>query len=251
MPLRIVNPRAGLGQVAFDDPYPFGYLLLSGHVSPRPPFLPMGEAKRRLFLRLHGCAEQLRSRADVRHVSLFDAVGMPPLGRLPYIRDHRDSVHLARFDVVALVETASPDAAREVRDSGPYEALRQELAKDADDRHEMVARNARRIADVGRARHGTYLFNHFVGEDPEIVVELWEHLAAWYTRHAKVTNSLLMVPGAGEKADYAAVNHAHFDTGAIRFLWRQFSSPGFRTFVQANLAENHAGAMPVLYRLVA
>ncbi|WP_171074784.1 hypothetical protein [Nonomuraea basaltis] len=37
-------------------------------------------------------------------MSLFDALAMPPLGRLPYIRDHRESIHLRRFDVVVLIE---------------------------------------------------------------------------------------------------------------------------------------------------
>ncbi|TMR10504.1 hypothetical protein ETD86_39325 [Nonomuraea turkmeniaca] len=251
MPVRIVNPQAGHGRVDLDDPFPYGYLLLSGHVSPRPPVLPMGRAKRNLFLRLHGCAEQLRSREDVRHVSLFDALVMPPLGVLPYVRDHRDSVHLARFDVVALVETASPQAAREVRDSAPYAALRQELDKDADDTHELLGRNAKRIAQVGRDRRGVYIFNHFVGDDPEVVLELWEHLAAWYVHHTQASNSLMLVPDAGEKADYVAVNHGHWDTGVLRLLWRQVSSPGFRGFVQANLAANRTGSMPVFYRLIA
>ncbi|NRQ36739.1 hypothetical protein HII36_33615 [Nonomuraea sp. NN258] len=251
MPLQIVNPEAGYGRVELADPAPSGYLHVGGHVRPRPPFMPMNRGKLELFRRLHRCAQRLRARGDVKRVSLFDALAMPPFARLPYVRDRRESVHLPRFDVAVLVETASPEAAHEVRGSAPYHALRDELATDADDTHELLGRNARRIGDVERTRRGVYLFNHFVADDADVALGLWDYLAAWYVRETGLTNSVLMVPEAGEKADYVAINHAHWDEGLAKVMLRQLTSPGFGAFVRANLDANRVGAMPVLYRLVA
>jgi hypothetical protein len=56
------------------------------------------------------------------------------------------------FDVVVLVETASPGAAGEVRAAPAYQAMTEALAERARRVHLSAARNVRRVGDVDKSR---------------------------------------------------------------------------------------------------
>ncbi len=185
-------------------------------------------------------------RDDVVKVTVFDAIAFGPPTR--YARDHT-SVHRARFDVVVLVEAAAPDAAREIRHAREYRAVEGTLRAAASDVHVFTARNARRVADVDKTRQGLFIFNYFVGEDPALVVDLWDYLAGWYQVETGLENSTLLVPADGETSDYAAVNNARWDYSFPSFLWRQFTKKTFASYMKANLDANRTGSMPGLYRL--
>jgi hypothetical protein len=58
-----------------------------------------------------------------------------------------------------------------------------------------------------------------------------------------------LVPLAGERSDYLAINHARWDISLPRFLWRQLSKASFTNYVQENLEANRVCSMPVLYLL--
>lgn len=113
----------------------------------------------------------------------------------------------------------------------------------------MVARNVRRIGDVDKTRAGTFLFNYFVGDDPAVVLELWDYLAGWYEIETGMDNSTLLAPIDAQQSDYVIVNHARWDAHPLRLVLRQLSKRSFRSYMLANLEANHVGAMPVLYRL--
>ncbi len=102
---------------------------------------------------------------------------------------------------------------------------------------------------MDRTRQGLFLFNYFVADEADVALRLWDHLARWYEVETGLDNSTLLVPLEGERSDYLAINHARWDLSVPRLMSRQFGKRSFRTFVQANLAANRVGAMPVLYRL--
>jgi hypothetical protein len=94
-----------------------------------------------------------------------------------------------------------------------------------------------------------FLFNYFVGDDPDVVLNLWDYLAGWYAVETGLDNSTLLVPLEGERSDYVAINSARWDGNPLGFVLQQATKESFRSYVLANLEANHVGAMPVLYRL--
>ncbi|HLZ68430.1 MAG TPA: hypothetical protein VKV26_00830 [Dehalococcoidia bacterium] len=247
--LQIVNPVPRYARVPLVEPTVSGYIHIAAQVQPRSlPFLPNGREKTALLTNLRPLARRLQRLDAVHEITGFDAIASPPFGRLPYIREHPDEIHLARFDVVLLIETASPAAALALQQSAEYLAVLDTLRRESRDLHVMAARNAKRIGDVDHRRRDTFLFNHFVADDEAVMLELWDHLAAWYAAETGLDNSVLLVPLADQRSDYLAVNHASWHEGLARVLWRQFARSSFWSYVQANLTANHVGAMPVLYR---
>jgi hypothetical protein len=113
----------------------------------------------------------------------------------------------------------------------------------------IAARNLKRVGDVDKTRPGTFLFNYFVGDDPAVVVRLWDYLAGWYQAETGMDNSTLLAPLEGEKSDYVVINHARWDGSLLAFAARQFAKKSFRSYMLANLDAHNVGAMPILYRL--
>lgn len=103
--------------------------------------------------------------------------------------------------------------------------------------------------DVDKTRDGLFIFNHFVADDPDVLLELFDHLAGGYVAETGLDNSTLLVPLDDEEADFVATNNARWDISRFRFLWRELTNRSLRKYVQTNLKANRAGAMPVLYQL--
>jgi hypothetical protein len=257
MELTIVNPDPRrYPRVNLIEPTALGYIHLAAEVRPRPmppqrlPFVPNGREKTELLSSLKMLANRLEQLESVEKATVFDAVAIPPTSRFSsYLKERADSIHLARFDVVVLIETASPEVAREVQQTPDYRALLDALEGEAKDMHVMVGRNAKRIGDVEKTRDGLFLFNYFVADDANVALELWDYLAGWYKVETGLDNSTLLVPLEDEASDYLAINNARWDASLPRLLFRQLSKKSFRTYVQANLEANRVGAMPILYRL--
>ena len=114
--------------------------------------------------------------------------------------------------------------------------------------HIIAGRNAKRFGAADTSRTGVFLFNYFVADDADVMLQLWDYLAGWYAVETGLTNSTLLVPLDGERSDYLAINHARWDGSLPRVLFAQLSKRSFRTYVLANLEVNGVGAMPVLYR---
>jgi hypothetical protein len=252
MDLTIVNPDPKYAAVKLIEPATCGYLHVAAEVRPRrlPPLqrLPAGREKSELIGSLKVLAQELERLDAVETVTLYDAVAIAP-ARFGYVKEHSDSIHVARFDVVVLIETKSVSDLHEVRSTRPYEALLDVLRRHAKRLHVMAARNAKRIGDVDKTRDGLFLFNYFVADDADVMLRLWDYLAGWYAVETELDNSTLLVPLEGEPSDYLAINHARWEESLPKFFWRQFSKPSFRTYMLANLEANRVGAMPALYRL--
>lgn len=229
-----------------------GYLHIGAEVRPprRPgPILRRGADKTRLESRLKGLGRQLEQDAKVEKVTVYDATAIPPLQRLPEVSQRAGSIELPRFDVVVLVETVSPAAIPEVQATVTYRAIIDELRTAAKRTHITAARNAKRIGDVDKTRQGTFIFNYFVADNPDTMLELFDYLAGWYEVETGLDNTTLLVPLEGDKSGYVAINHARWEASLPRFAWQQFSKKSFRSYVLANLRANHVGAIPVLYQL--
>ena len=78
-----------------------------------------------------------------------------------------------------------------------YTALVDALRSKANDLHIVVARNVKRVGDVEKSRKGVFLFNYFVGEDPQVTLALWDYLAGWYAVETGMDNSTLLLPLEG------------------------------------------------------
>ena len=249
MKLQIVNANPKYGRIKLIDPTTLGYIHIAAQTcEPAFPFRANTDPE---FLNgLKELASHLEQLDAIEAVTVFKAVGLPPVERLPYVREHVDSIHLARFDVVVLMETKSPESIEQVQATSLYHALVEYLRNEAEVIHVMAARNSKRVGDVDKTRDGLFLFNYFVADDVNIMMELWDYLADWYRVEMGLNNSTLLVPMHQETSDYLAINYARFDSGLPGFLAKQMSKKSFRNYILANLEANRVGAMPILYRLV-
>jgi hypothetical protein len=247
MPLELVNPDPRYSKVHLIEPAPLGYLHLAADVQAahRPgPVLRRSRDKHQLLGVLKWQARQLTQLDTVERATVYDAIAFtPPAGY------GKDRPRPAWFDVVVLVETASPSAVGEVRAAPAYQALADALTEKARRVHQIAARNVRRVGDVDKSRPGLFLFNYFAGDDPGLAVELWDYLAGWYEAETGLDNSTLLAPLEGEKSDYVMINHARWDHNLPLFMVRQLPKRTFRSYMLANLRAHHLSAMPVLYRL--
>ncbi|MEZ4864934.1 MAG: hypothetical protein R3C14_26710 [Caldilineaceae bacterium] len=253
--LTLANPDAHYQKVRLLEPTTLGYIHLAAAVEPQMPplsfILPTGRDKTALLVRSQELAQRLEQETAVERVTLFDAIVIPPVARFsPYLRERGEAIHTPRFDVVVLIETTTPAVIDDVQALPTYRTLVDTLHSAASDMHIMTARNARRVGDVDEDRQGLFLFNYFVGDDPEVTLQLWDYLADWYVKETGMDNSILLAPLNGEQSDYTLINHARWDESLLRFFWQQFGTPSFRHYVLGNLEANRVGAMPLLYRLV-
>lgn len=251
MEFQLVNPESGYSKAKFIEPSSAGYIHIGAAVNPRLlPFtlLPAGRRKAELIGRLKELANQLDQCEKVETVTVFEAVGIPPMRRFPYIRERADSLHLARFDIAVIIEVSSPAVIGDVQETPVYQRLIHLIETEATDIHVMAARNEKRVGDVDKTRDDLFIFNYFVAEDVNVFLELMEYTAGWYVAETGLDNSTLLVPLDEEDADYVGINNSSVNSGVLRFLWQQFSKKSFRDYLLANLKANHVGSMPVLYR---
>jgi hypothetical protein len=204
-------------------------------------------AHRALVEELKQLAAALAQVTGVTGAAVFDAVLMPPPGY--YRGDWGRSARPPRFDVVVFVETLSPEVARAVQRSPAFRAVIDALAPRARRLHTMVARAAKRLADVERRPRGLYVFRYLVGEVPETAVRIWDPLIGWYVAETQLENGELLVPLEDQASDYAAIDHARFDMGLFRFVWRHVMRESYWRWIRPFLEENHVEATPVVYRL--
>ena len=191
MDLKLVNPQAKYAKITLIDPPPLGYIHLAAAVDPPPGPTPIpGRSRRKaaLLIRLRSLARQLETLTTVESASVYHAILIaPPAGFT------KAGTHVARYDVVALIETTSPEVLGEVQGTEPYRLLVEAVTEAATDVHVMTARCPKRVGEVDKTRQGLFLFNYFVADDAAVALQLWEHLAGWY---AVETGLELHAPGA-------------------------------------------------------
>jgi hypothetical protein len=218
MDLEIVNPQPKYGKVTLIEPPPLGYLHVAAAVDPprgRTPFPGNSPQKAALLTRLRSLARQLGRLGTVQKATVYRAILVaPPTG---YAK--QQATHVARYDVVVLLETTSPEVLGEVQATQPCKLLVEAVTEAATDVHVMTARCPKRVGDVDKTRQGLFLFNYFVADDAGVALQLWDYLAGWYAVETGLGNSTLLET-LGD-ADYVFVNHARWDHSLPRFMVRQ------------------------------
>ena len=249
--LRIVNAELGYGKAPLIEPTKHGYVYMAASVQPgRFPLVLPSAGRARLVAKLKVLAEQLEDIRAVVKATVFRAIVVPPTARFSsYLKERGASLHRASFDVVVLIETTSPTTVREVQGTAPYAKMLESMRTATDIVWTLVARNARRIGDVDTMRQGLFLFNHFVAQDPAVMLQLWDYLAGWYVEETGLDNSIALVPVDGQASDYAIIHWARWDVSPLRHFWHQVSKESFWKYVTANLDANRAASMPIYHRL--
>ena len=176
MELHLVSPDARYSKVRLIEPAPLGYLHVAAEVRTpkRPGPVLLSRERSQLVGALKVLGRQLEQVPGVQKVTVYEAIafGLPSA----YVRQRATLIQPARFDVVVLAETDSPDVTRNVRGSTEYQALVDHLIAGSQRVHAIAARNIKRVGDVDKSRLGTFLFNYFVGEDPQVV---WSFGTTW------------------------------------------------------------------------
>lgn len=230
------------------EPADSGYLILALEIDRRPGigFVIESREKRLALDMLKAMAGKLRTFAQVHEANIFKALFAPP-GRGTFLRQRRH-VPVARFDVVMLVEFASPQAAREFAGSEEWERIRIEASASARRSLSFTATNSRRMGPVDHDRSGVFLFNWFYADDVEQNLSVWEHTAGWFESRTGLDNSTLLRPDPGSDVPYTLLNHCRWDR-LSDILPALLLRPSFRSFVLANFEANKTAAIPILYRL--
>ncbi len=245
--LTIVNADARFPRVDLVEPASSGYLHLAAEVDGRPPFLPNSRRKRGLIERCKRWCRQLEADPSVVSAVVFDALVIPP-GRGEFIEKRSGEVHVARFDLVVLVETASPEAADVLGASPVYAEMERSVREAAAFTHRIAATNAKRIGPVDHGRQGVFLFNYFFADDTDQNLAVWEYTAGWFQQETGLDNSTVLLPRDGETSGYNIVNHCRWDH--LRDVLPSLIFKGsFRAYVLANFVANRVAAMPILYRM--
>jgi hypothetical protein len=192
--------------------------------------------------------EHLRQTTGIRDATVFRALLAPPGGRGPYVRRRGASIHLARFDVVILIETESVKAAEDLRDDPVYRELDARVRDVARYVYATTATNVKRIGPVDHSRDGVFLFNYFVADRPSQNIAVWHYTAGWFQQETGLNNSTVLLPERPGKSGYTIINHCRSDR--LRdVLPSLLFKRSFRRYVLAHFEANDTAPMPILYTL--
>jgi hypothetical protein len=249
MTATILNPGNRYQRASLIEPRPAGYVHIAAAVDPpaRPGPSPLTASVRELLSLQAPLLQRLAANADVHGVSVYRAIGFPPLAAFEVPDRYKAAV--ARYNLEILIESTGVETLVSVQDDPAYPELLSLLAARTIEPVITVGHNVRRIADVP-ANGRLHLFNHFL-TDREDALEVWDYLAGWYQREMRLTNSEVIAPNDPGATPFAFINHASWNMGVARFIARQLSRRSFRSFVIANLRANEVWALPYLYRPVA
>ncbi|MGH3190025.1 MAG: hypothetical protein ACRDPY_44055 [Streptosporangiaceae bacterium] len=246
MEAAIVNPQPRYQRVPLIEPSPAGYIHIAALVEPavgRTPIPRRTARKAALLAELKTLTGRLQRHDAVTKATVYRAALIPPPGK-DWLRL---AARPARYDVAVLIETTAPGSISDVEADPHYQQLLDSISSATRQHHLMRARCLRRVGEVDKNRQGLFLFNYFTARQPDVALDLWDHLAGWYAAETGLTNSTLLGPLSA--ADYVFINHARWDLPLPVFAARIFGKRSFYTYVLANLHANATAATPILYRL--
>jgi hypothetical protein len=122
----------------------------------------------------------------VRTATTFRALLVAPSRHGPYLRRRSASVHLARVDVVVLIETKSLTAADDLRRRQLYRVLDDRVHAAARYVYSTTATNVKRIGPVDHSRAGVFLFNYFVADRQAQNIAVWHYMAGWFQQETRL-----------------------------------------------------------------
>lgn len=192
------------------------------------------------------CAEIEKTKGGVNAL-LFSASLIPP-GRGRLLKE-RPNVHIAKFDVVVLLEVPEGLNIDEVRSLGAYKEMKQLVSANARNTFFMTASNVKRINGVDHSKQGVFLFNYFYADDLEQNIGIWEYTAAWFQKETGLDNSTVFLPHEPDESQYRIVNHCRWNN-LLEIVPSLIFKKTFRSYVLDNFYGNNVAAMPILYKLV-
>ncbi len=224
-----------------------GYLLLAAEIDRRPMLLPNSRRKNALLRQLRSLVRALTIDARVVEAHLFEGIIDTP-GRGEVV-EQDPTVRPARFDVVVLVEAASPEAAESLERDGVYVRTRRLLERSSGHTYRLRATNVRSMGPVDHTRSGVFLFNFFYARRTDLNLAAWQYTAGWFMDQTGLDNSRVLLPADSSEPRFRLVNHARWDR--LRdVLPALIFKRTFRTYVLAHFSANGVAAQPGLYRLV-
>lgn len=246
--LTVVGETGRFPKIELIEPNGYGYIVFALEVdhSRLPFYLTQSAGKRRLLEDLKGMAVNIGGLDGVQKAVVFKALIVPP-GEGRY-KKARPDVPQARFDVVVLIETGTPERARALTATPEFAALEKRGRASAKRAEVIVGQNARRIGPVDHSRDGVFLFNYFLAESREQNLAVWEYTAGWFADQTGLDNSTLVLPDAEHSGGLTLINHCRWDRlGDV--LPSLLFKRSFRDYVLANFDANRTAPMPVLYGL--
>lgn len=257
--MKIVNPHLAVSihdQGMIMPPNKFGYILLAAEIER--PFLLKRDSrgKKELINKLKGiCKELINQSENIRRADIFSAIIIPPgsgEGR-KVIEENKLEVHIARFDLVVLIECNGVDNIEQFEELIEFKNIEKFMRSGSDFFYKTFAKNSNRIAEVDKDKKGVFLFNYFYAENTQTILDVWEYTAGWWTANANLSNSTPLMP-LNNGSEYSLINHCKWDrlidVMPTLILGRIGIRAGLNKFVLKNFTENNIVAMPILYKLV-
>lgn len=246
--IKMAGPKNRFPKVKLMAPTGSTYIIVALEIDHRPPFFSFLESgpKKKALTALKEFAGVISGNDDVIDATVFKMRLAPP-GKGQYLTNRPD-IHVAKFDVVMLVELETAEAAHSLRQSAGWQKMEVMAASYAKRHLVITADNPRMIAPVDHTRQGVFLFNFFYADDIAQNLAIWEYTAGWFTDQTGLDNSCLLAPAHGETSDYTVINHCRWDS-----LWNILPSiifkPSFKTYVEGNFNANRTAPIPILYKL--
>ncbi|SEB75577.1 hypothetical protein SAMN04489761_1671 [Tenacibaculum sp. MAR_2009_124] len=247
-PLTIVNKHLNYPKVTLVKATTSQYLHIAAEIDKTsfPFFLGKSSCKKSVLKFCKHQAEKIKKEAGVINYSVFSAIIIPP-GRGKYVQENISKTHLAKFDVVILIEINSLENAKKLLKSKTYDKLVSTIKMKSSYSHITQASNVRQIGPVDHTKQGIFLFNYFYAKSTIQNLLVWEYTAGWFEKETKLNNSTLLLPNDDSK--YTIINHCRWDN-----LWNivphLIFKKTFKSYVLDNFYANKVGAQPILYKLV-
>ncbi len=246
--ISVVNPELKFDKVSLVEPSKSHYLLLAAEIdrSLLPFFLFTSSKKKELLTYSKSACRELELIDGVESAVIFKASLIPPgKGKL---LEERPDVHIAKYDLVVLIETESKSIAENIKASKLYTDLEKRISEVANHTLYLSASNVKRIDSVDHNRQGVFLFNFFYADNVQQNIGIWEYTAGWFQQETGLDNSTVLLPENPGKSDYKIINHCRWDSFS-NILPSLIFKKTFETYVLDNFYENNVAAIPILYKL--
>lgn len=247
--LTIVNQDLKFQKVSLIAPSDHYFIHLAAEVDHTmfPFFLWESKRKKDVLHALKSWCKQLEKEAGIIDATVFKASVIPP-GKGKLLKERKDKVQVARYDVAVLIEVDSLAGLKLLQKQDNYQEMIRILKEKSSRLHMILARNVRRINPVDHRRSGVFLFNYFYADKVAQNLGIWEYTAGWFEQETGLDNSTLLLPLEGEISKYTIINHCRWDH-LRAILPSLLFKRSFRRYVLANFYANQVAAMPILYKL--
>lgn len=246
--LNIVNTHLKFPKVHLQPPNTFGYLLLALEVDAKGPLFITESRKKKELLK--DAKKLLKSIGEINYVedvTIFKARFIPP-GKGAFLKKRADKIHMAKYDVVVLIETDAYSDMDRLKEEVAFIQLEKLAIKNSNHLHKATAKNIRKMGDVDHDKQGVFLFNFFYADHVDQNLKIWEYTAGWFEHETKLDNSTLLRTQEDDSRLYSVINHCRWDKLSDILPSLIFKST-FKSYVLANFEANNTAPMPILYKL--